>query len=166
MLSCTKSIDFNQAKDLEVTSELEASFIHFNEPPSRFLANGVEVSMSQDFVDIEFFRSKFIVDNLERVELVFETKNTINREFEFTVDFIDITNNIVHSFTVQENASADHTDSVSTYIEVFENNDLLVLKQTARVAYTLRLLDGIPIDTNTLGRVECKSYAAFQINLL
>ncbi|WP_147678227.1 hypothetical protein [Algibacter pacificus] len=166
IFSCTKSIDFNQVEDLEVTPEFEASFIHFNEPASRFLANGVEVSTSQDFIDIEFFRYQFTSNHLKRVELVFETQNTINRAFAFTIDFIDITNTVVHSFTVQENASADHTDTVSTYTEVFENEDLLALKQTVRIAYTLRLRNGTPIDTDSLGRVACKSYAAFQINLV
>jgi len=164
--ACTEPIDFNQVEDLVVTPELEASFIHFNEPATRFLANGVEVSRAQDFVDIEFFRYQFTTDNLERVELIFETQNTINRDFAFTIDFININNTVQHSFTVQENASTDQTDTVSTYTEVFENSNLLALKQTVRIAYTLRLLAGTPIDSNTFGRVECKSYAAFQINLV
>lgn len=166
MISCTEPIDFNQVEDLQVAPEFEVGFIHFNEPASRFLANGVEVSRSQDFVDIDFFKYQFTADNLERVELVFETQNTINRAIAFTIDFIDSTNTVQHSFTIQENASLDNTDTVSTYTEVFENNTLLALKQTVRIAYTLRLLNGVPIETTTLGRVECKSYAAFQINLV
>jgi len=166
MLSCTKPIDFNQAEDLVLAPEFEASFIYFNEPASRFLANGVEVSQSQDFVDIDFFRYQFTTDNLQRVALVFETQNTINRAFAFNVDFIDIENVIQHSFTVFENASIDNTDTVSTYTEVFENEELLALKQTVRIAYTLQLLKGTPIETTSLGHIECKSYAEFKINLV
>jgi len=52
MLSCTKPIDFSQVEDLVVSPELEASFVYFNEPASRFLALGAEVFLVQYFLGV------------------------------------------------------------------------------------------------------------------
>ena len=58
LASCTKAIDFSQAEDLEITPILESSLLFFNEPVNRFLNNGNENTVIQDFVLVEVFNEE------------------------------------------------------------------------------------------------------------
>lgn len=164
-ISCTEDIDFDQAEDLVLTPALEASLIYFDEPANRFFDDGTGVNTIQDFVSVEFFNDEFIVDNLVKAEFVFETKNTINRAFELQVDFLDQSNNVQHTIVVNEDAAPDNTDTTTIFTEVFEGSSLAALKRSVAIVFTLRLLPGEPIDANTPGRIQYKSYAAFYINI-
>ncbi|WP_159019286.1 hypothetical protein [Algibacter sp. L3A6] len=164
-ISCTEAIDFDQADDIVLTPALEASLVYFDEPASRFVDNGSTILSIQDFISVAFFNDEFVVDNVEKAEFVFETQNTINRTFELQVDFLDQAGNLQHSLTVREDAAPDNTDTVTTYTEVFEGNSLSALKRTVAIVFTMRLLPGAPLDEDTVGRIQYKSYAAFYINL-
>ena len=164
-ISCTESIDLKQAKDLVLTPALEASLIYFDEPASQFSGSGTGVNTIQDFVSVEFFGDQFINDNLEKAEFFFDTKNTINRTFELQVDFLDSSGISQHTLTITEDAAPDNTDTTTTYIEVFEDDDLVALKNTTIIVFTLRLLAGEAIKEDTLGRIMCNSYVAFYMNI-
>lgn len=164
-VSCTEPIDFDQAEDLVLTPEFDATLIDFNQSASGFIVDEKEVSVVQDIVGIEIFSNKYVVDNLDAATLVFETQNTINRAFELTVEFLDRSNTVQHRFTVEENAAVDGTDAVSVYTEVFEGNILLALKRSVSIVYTLKMLSGPPITASTTGAVIYKSFATFKINI-
>ncbi|MDN3666186.1 hypothetical protein ACFFU1_11715 [Algibacter miyuki] len=165
LFACTEEIDFDQAEDLVIKPVVSASLAYFDEPATQFFVAGTEVTSVQDFVSVEFFNNEFVVDNVEKAELVFETKNTINRTFELQIDFLDASGRVQHSFIVREDASGDNADEISTHTEVFENGTLNALKRTTQMVFTLRMLPGEPLTANTPGRVEYKSYAAFYLNL-
>jgi hypothetical protein len=164
-ISCTESIDLEQAKDLVLTPALEASLVHFDEPASQFAGTSTGVATIQDYVTVEFFRDEFINDNLEKAEFFFETQNTINRSFELQIDFLDSLGVSQHTITITEDAAPDNTDTITTNVEVFEDDDLEVLKSTKILVFTLRLLAGEAIDEETLGRIMCQSYVAFYMNI-
>jgi len=155
----------SQAKDLVLTPALEASLIYFDEPASRFAGSGTGVNTIQDFLTVEFFGDQFINDNLEKAEFFFETQNTINRSFELQIDFLDNSGISQHTITIVEDAAPDNTDTITTNVEVFEDDDLEALKSTRILVFTLRLLPGEAINEDSLGRIMCKSYAAFYMNI-
>ena len=158
-LSCTEPIDFDQAKDLELIPIVESSLIFFDEPANRFLQNGIPITTIQDFVEVQFFNTSFIVENLVKAEFVFETSNSINRAFQVQVDFLNQSDQIQHTFSFQATASANNTTLVSSFTEVFEGNSILALKNTSKLVFTINLLPGTPINQNTTGRINVKSKA-------
>ena len=165
LASCTKAIDFSQVEDLEITPILESSLIFFNEPVNRFLNNGNEITLIQDFVLVEVFNEEIIVDQLIKVEFVFETKNSINRAFELQVDFFDESEQLQHTFTLQQEASINNIEIESSFIEVFENATLDALKRSSVILFTLRMLPGEQIDQNSSGRIDFKSKSVFYFNI-
>lgn len=164
-ISCTEPVDFNQVNDFEISPVIESSLIFLDEPANRFSDNDTELIIIQDFVQVDFFNNNFIVDNLIRAEFVFETTNSINRTFQVQVDFLDSNNQIQHTLTFFTAASANNTNVVSNYTEVFQDNTLAALKNTTRLVFTLNLLPGTPINQNTTGRISVKSKAVFYFNI-
>jgi hypothetical protein len=164
-VSCTKEVDFNQANDIQLTPVFESSLVYIDEPASRFLINGSEITLLQDSVNIDFFNDQFVVDYLEKAEFLFQTTNTINRGFQVQVDMMDDFNQLQHTFTFSSSASPDNSDVVTEHVEVFEGNSLTALKNTTKMVFTLTILPGEKIDENTIGRIELKSKGAFYLNV-
>ena len=106
-----------------------------------------------------------IVENLIKAEFVFETTNSISRAFQVRVDFLDDTNQIQHTFTFFTTASTNNTNVVSNYTEVFQDNALNALKNTSILVFSLKMLPGVPINQNTIGRISVKSKAVFYFNI-
>lgn len=165
VLACTEDIDFDQARDFEINPVIESSLVFFNENANEFLINGNEISAFQDFVIVDIFNDQFIIDNLVKTEFKFETVNSINRDFELQVDFLDNNSQLQHTFTFLQEASTNNNDVFSSYTETFEDDTLEALKRTSVLIFTLRILPGQTINENSLGRIELKSLAAFYFNI-
>lgn len=162
LFACTKSVDFNQINDLEITPAIESSLIFFEEPANRFLDNGNEILIIQDFIIVSLFDNDFIIDNLVKTDFVFETENTINREFDLQIDFFDNSLQSQHSFSITQGPLSN-----LNYTEVFEDDTLDALKNTATIVFTLRLSPGSPsITQSTPGRIKLKSKAVFYFNII
>jgi hypothetical protein len=157
--SCTKAVDFDQINDFEISPVFESSIVFFNSDVNSFIENGVEVSLIRDFVEIDIFNSSTINDNLTKVDLVFETENSLPRDFLFVVDFLDENRsnlNISYSF---------ETTEASPHIKTFEGIDLEILKNTSILSFTLTMLDGTPINSTTVGSISLKSKGVFYFNI-
>ena len=164
IFSCVKDIDFDQAKDFEITPVIESSLIFFDEPADRFLDNENEITVIQDFLIVDFFNDEFIVDNLVKAEFKFETINSTNRAFELQIDLFDETE-LQHTFTLEQEASSNNNEIFSSYVETFEGNTLDALKRTTMLVFTLRVDASSPINDSTLGRIQLKSLATFYFEI-
>lgn len=165
LASCTKPVDFNQVNDLQLNPVFESSLVYINEPANRFLVNETEVTVLQDSVNIDFFNDQFIIDNLVRADLLFQTINSIPRGFQVRVDMMDNSNQILHTFSFSTGASPDNSDLVTEHTEVFQGSSMVALKNTTKMMFTLTLLPGPAIDANTLGRIILKSKGTFYLNV-
>tara|TARA_R110001583_G_scaffold169740_1_gene322565 strand:- start:699 stop:1247 length:549 start_codon:yes stop_codon:yes gene_type:complete len=160
--ACTKDVDFNQINDLELNPVIESSLIFFDEPANRFLENQNEVLITQDFIIVDIFNDEFIVDNLVKVDLVFETENSINRRFDLQIDFFDNSGQLQHSFSITQEPLSNNN-----YTAVFEDDTLDALKNTTEIVFTLRLSPGNPpINETTPGTIKLKSKAVFYFNII
>jgi hypothetical protein len=164
-VSCTKAVDFSQADDLEITPTLESSLIFFNEAANGLLNSGNEITKIQDFIIVDLFNNEFIVDNLVKTDLIFETENTINRGFELQVDFFNELQQLQHTFTLRQDASINNNKIESSFVKVFEDATLDALKSTTIIVFKLRMLPGEQIDQNSSGRIDFKSKAVFYFNI-
>ena len=163
--SCTKNVDFNQVNNIQLTPVMESSLVYIDEPASRFLVNGSEITVLQDSVNIDFFNDQFVVDYLEKAEFLFQTTNSINRGFQVQVDMMDNFNQLQHTFSFSSSASPDNSDVVTEHVEVFEGNALTALKNTTKLLFTLTILPGETIDESTIGSIKLKSKGTFYLNI-
>ncbi len=160
-ISCTKEIDFEQAKNLEITPIAEISLAFINAEANQFLISGNEITGTiSDFIDIDIFKETLINDNLTRVDLVFETENNLPRNFEFSIGFIDESLSEFETFSFQ-------TTEASPHIITFEGEDLEMLKTTSRLSYSIEIItgEGTPITSDTVGGVSLKSKGVFYFNI-
>ena len=164
-LSCSKPVDFDQINDFEINPVVESSLIYLDEPATSFLESGEQIVIIRDYIQIDLFQNDFILENLEKAELVFEITNSINRDFSVTVDFIDSNSQRQHAFTIFVAASSNNAKVVSNYTEVFEDVSLEALKSTSVLVFTLNMLPGAAINENTLGSISLKSKAVFYLNI-
>ncbi|MBD0830709.1 hypothetical protein [Aestuariibaculum sediminum] len=159
--ACTKDVDFDQINDFEINPVFETSFIYLDEPASRFLDNGQEVTFTQDFILVNFFEDEVLNDEVIRIDLNFELNNTISRNFNIQLDFVDQLGQVQHTFVINQPAN-----SVNSFTETFENSTLDALKNSYQIYFTLQLPpSNNTINQNTPGRIQLQSFAKvyFQI---
>ncbi len=95
-LSCVKDVDFGQLDNAVLTPVLEADFIYSefdsqdfnldNLPPNTDF--DVPPESLRDTVNYDLVGTDFAVDNLERVELTIEVRNTLERAFTLQFQFL------------------------------------------------------------------------------
>ncbi|WP_248722176.1 hypothetical protein [Seonamhaeicola sp. ML3] len=157
-IACTKDIDFEQAKNIEISPTIESSIIFFEAQAPGFIENGVEVPVTGDFIEVDVFNSSFINDNLTKVDLVFETENSLPRDFHFDLNFVSESGDILDNFSFLTSESSTHT-------KTFEGDALDVLKNTSILAFTLTMLPGDAINISTTGSIGLKSRGVFYFNI-
>jgi len=166
IFSCTKEIDFNQINDVSLKPVVALNLIFFNALASDFFIDRIEQSTIKDTVVIDLFNRGFIIDNLVKAELVFETTNSIDKSFNIKVDFLDTSNRLKHTFTLTAPASPLNTDIITSHIEVFENTSLDALKVSNKIELTLQALSGgMPLNNDTPGVITLKSKGVFFLNI-
>jgi len=172
-MSCTEDVDFNQVDDFELNPVVESSLIHFDESVTGFFDDSVDDYIDfgeeipiEDFIIVDYFRNGFIVDNLVKVELVFETQNTIHRDFELQMVFNDANEVPQHTFTIVEDASLTGSDdTLSTHIETFEGATLDAFKRSVALRFILTMLPGVPLNPDSEDRISLKSKAVLYFNI-
>jgi len=94
LLSCVKDIDFDQAGDVTLAPVFELDFIFAdidtNELTDTPINPGTTIPniVVRDTINYDLL-GDFTIDNLERIELLFEFSNTIPRDFTFTLGFLN-----------------------------------------------------------------------------
>lgn len=162
--ACTKEVDFNQIDELELNPIVESSIIYFDSPASQFYNNG-EITVSQDFVLIDIFNNKLTVDYLTKAEFTFESTNSIDREFQLQIDFVDVNDTTQYSVTLLAPQSPNNTDIVTEQVVVFEGNSLQALKSAVKIVFTITLQSGSPINENSIGNIQLKSKGLFYFTI-
>tara|TARA_R110000868_G_scaffold3388_11_gene21939 strand:+ start:2046 stop:2606 length:561 start_codon:yes stop_codon:yes gene_type:complete len=164
-ISCTKEMDFKQVNDIQLSPVFESSLVYIKEPASRYLVGGTEIPTLQDSINIDFFKDDFIVEHLIKTEFLFQITNSINRAFQVQVDMLDDANQLQHTFSFSSTASPSNNDVVTEYLEVFEGDLLVALKNTTKLIFTVFILPGEPINQNTPGIIILKSKGTFYLNI-
>ncbi|WP_406684804.1 hypothetical protein N1F78_03530 [Seonamhaeicola sp. MEBiC1930] len=158
IISCTKEVDFNQISDIEISPVVESSLIFFTASANDFIQNNQEVSLSPDFIEVDVFNNSFVNDNVNKVDLVFETENTLPRDFSFSIDFFSENGQFLENFTFL-------TTEASPHVITFEDTNLRLIKNTSVLLFSLTMLNGDLLSDTTEGRIALKSKAVFYFNI-
>jgi len=153
LLSCVKDVDFGQVGDVTLAPVLELDFIFAeidtNELTDTPINPGTTIPniTVTDTVNYDLL-GDFTVDNLERVELLFEFSNTIPRDFTFTLGFLNDAEQRIgptYNFIVQS-GNGPNEEPVSTLIT--ENLDAGLINS---LSATQKLVTAIEVQNINLG---------------
>ncbi|WP_282041140.1 hypothetical protein [Winogradskyella flava] len=167
--SCIKDVDFDQAEDVVLTPVITSSVLFTEVEASRFSENGMELETVRDSVaNIEIFTDQFVIDNLVKVELVFEVSNSINRTFGLQIEFLNEADELQNEFSFDALPSSSGNDVIIEYTEVFEDESLEALKTSTQMVIILTLYpstDGTFLNEDSAGKVGLKSKGVFYFNI-
>jgi hypothetical protein len=154
--SCASDLDYDQVNSLKLEPVFVSNLAYFDIPANDFVTNGVEQSVIFDAPVLDVFSDKFFTQRLKKVELFFEMENTISRAYSVDLVFLDKNYQRVYAinFTVP---SYTGVENIETKTETFENAQLDLLKRTTRIAFTLTMSPGAPLDEKSSGRLKLRS---------
>lgn len=154
--SCASDLDYDQANNIKLEPVFIANLAYFDVPANEFVTNGVEQPVIFDVPTVDIFNDAFFRKSLKKVEFFFEMENTINRTYVVDLVFLDRTNQVVHTtnFTFPAYTGLENK---GTKTEIFENTQLDLLKRTTKIAFTLKMLPGAPLNENSSGRLILRS---------
>ena len=154
--SCASDLDYNQVNDIKLEPVIISNLAYFDVQANQFVTGGVEQNVIFYVSTIDIFNEKFFTDKLNKVELFFEIKNTINRGYRIDLVFLDRNNQPVHSTNFSVPAYSG-VENIVTKTETFQNTQLNLLKRTTKIAFTLQMLPGAPLTENSSGSLKLRS---------
>ena len=167
--SCVKDTDFDQTDSLVLTPIVEVNLVEIQEPADTFLDDfGVEVLNISDLIVFDVFSSDFVDENLLKAELVYEVTNTLNKAFEFKMEFYDLSKTLQHTISFNIENSPTNKPLVSEHTEVFDTSSLEALKQSSTLDITITLMSsptGSVLTTASKGMIALKSKGVFYLQL-
>nr|WP_315152658.1 hypothetical protein [uncultured Flavobacterium sp.] len=154
--SCSSDLDFDQVNDFNVQPTFIGNLAYMNIKASDFISNGTETPIFSYTSDVDVLGEPFIEENLVKTELYFRIKNTINRAYAFNVTFLN--NNGAPIYNIRMDVPAySGTETIVEKTETFTAANIDILKNTAKMVFSVRMFSGPPITAATPGRVELSS---------
>lgn len=157
-LSCSSNLDFNQVNNLKLEPVVIANFASFDVPANQFVSNGIEQTQAGIVSNFDVFRDSFFNKSLTRTDLFFEINNTINRAYKINLYFLNANNSPLYTINFDVPAYTG-VENLVTKTEIFENNNLVLLKSTTKIAFTITMLTGPPLSGSSLGSLKLRSSA-------
>ncbi|HSD06452.1 hypothetical protein [Flavobacterium sp.] len=164
LFSCSSDLDYEQADDFNIQPVFITNLAYVNGPATNFLYNGVEVPFVSIVSEVDFLTTEFVKDDLVKAEMYFKVKNTIARGFALRVVFYD--ENDTPLYTLPLNIGESHgTEIVVEHTEIFTAAKVDIIKNTAKMGFSVTMLPGTPITPTTPGRVELSSSLTAYFNV-
>lgn len=162
--SCSSDLDFNQASDLKLTPIIIGNFATFEVKATQFVSSGVEESLAvgqSHFAIVDYLDTT--EKNVTRADFLFEFTNTINRDYLVTVRFFDSNDAQVYSIEVPVSRYSGTATPVEK-TEIFENNNLALLRTSYKITFDVLMLPGIPLTDTSTGSLKMRSSSTIYIN--
>lgn len=170
MASCVKDLDFDQSEDIVLTPIVELDFIFSKFDTNQFVDPSIDPAITvpevevDDTLNYDLLGSSFAVDNLERIELSFEFRNTIERDFVFEFGFLnEADQRIGPFFTLTANAGRGEgtTPVVTAETIVLDNATIRTLAPTKRLFSIIRVQN---VNSGLRGILDVRSKGTYFIN--
>ncbi|KAA1245699.1 hypothetical protein [Aquimarina sp. RZ0] len=173
--SCVKDLDFDQIEEVVLTPVFELDFIFSEFDMNDFVPDGLPTDTEfdvpreqlRDTVNYDLVGSDFAVDNLDRIELTFEVRNTIQREFTIQFQFLtDADQPIGELYTIPIQAGlGEGTAPVISFSVpnpiVLDNATLNELSQAQKIATEVIIPT---LNTDLRGVLHIRSKASYFVN--
>lgn len=160
--SCASDLDLDQVNDLKLEPVVVANLAYFNIEAKDFASSGSGETVLSKETTSDIFNDSFFRRRIKRVDILFELENTIDREYELDLSFLDINGTIIHNTKINVQPYTGIENKVAK-TEVFEGPNLELLKRTTTIAFSLRMLPGTPLTSSSLGALKFRSGATAYI---
>ncbi|UNZ00393.1 hypothetical protein MQE36_08645 [Zhouia spongiae] len=165
LVSCVKDVDFDQVDNIRLTPVFEGSFVYFDIEANQFVENGQEMISAGDLVKMDAVSESFSVNNLVRADFHFQFTNTISRNFEITLNFLDKNQEVLRALSYDIPASSGADVEVKDTV-IFSGDSIGQLTSTVLLGMEIVLVDGTPGLTETSeGSVSMNSFVTIYLQV-
>tara|TARA_B110000967_G_scaffold192894_1_gene219912 strand:+ start:113 stop:685 length:573 start_codon:yes stop_codon:yes gene_type:complete len=152
--SCVKGVDFEQSTPVVITPIVEVGLAYINLIVPDFLNPlGGEISLVTDSFFLEELSEDFLNDYLVRADFNIEVINSLNKDFEIQIDFLDSSNSLQHSFILYIDNSPSNSPITSKHSEVFVDSKLEALKASNKLDIKISMLSNPTASVLTSGSI-------------
>lgn len=174
-VSCVEQLDFEQLEDVVLTPVFEADFIYSEFDIEEYIpeelppntAFSIPPEVLRDTVNYDLVGTDFAVNNLDRVELKIEVRNTIERAFLIRFQFLTENEQPIgqlYSIPVQE-GMGQGTQPVISFSDpdpiVLDNTTLNQLSSAQKIATEIIVPT---LNTDLRGVLHIRSKASYYVN--
>ena len=122
--SCASDLDLDQVNDLKLEPVVVANLAYFNIEAKDFVSSGTgELELIEETTS-DIFNDSFFRRRIKRVDILFELENTIDREYELDLSFLDINGTIIHNTKINVQPYTGIENKVAK-TEVFQDATLI-----------------------------------------
>ncbi|MDP5093049.1 MAG: hypothetical protein NWQ17_07045 [Polaribacter sp.] len=156
-ISCAESLDFNQIDDYVNKPIFTAALTYFTVVPADFFdsTGTIQQNSISETTNFDALNSRFVKENLVKLDLDVAIKNEFNRQVTIRVEFLNNNNVTVYAFTpiiIQRNTLN------FKYLEEIEIASNSAILNTIKVKITAELENtGIQLNLNDPSEFEFKS---------
>jgi hypothetical protein len=154
--SCSSDLDFEQVNDFSTQPVFTANLAYFDGKASYFESAGGGLQTYPYIAKVDFFDTSFIKDNLIQADFYCRIKNTIAREYDFNITFLDVNNTPIRNINMPLRAY-NGTEILEEKKVVFTAVDIDILKNTKKMIFSITILPGTPLTATSPGRIEMSS---------
>ncbi len=173
--SCVKELDFEQLDEVVLTPVFEADFIYSEFDVEDFIPQGtppnteftVPSEILRDTINYDLVGTDFAIDNLDRVELTIEIRNTIERSFTLQFQFLTDSEQPIgqlYSIPVQA-GSGEGTEPVVSFSDpnpiILDNATLNQLVSAQKIATEIIVPT---LNSDLRGVLYIRSKASYYVN--
>ena len=109
--------------------------------------------MVTDSFFLEELSEDFLNDYLVRADFNIEVINSLNKDFEIQIDFLDSSNSLQHSFILYIDNSPSNSPITSKHSEVFVDSKLEALKASNKLDIKISMLSNPTASVLTSGSI-------------
>jgi hypothetical protein len=160
--ACVENLDFNQI-EYSATPVYHSPLVFFDLNQNNFIdpTTNTEIATVIDVTDFTYLETSVFRDNLERVELAIEVNNQFDRDFMFTMEFLDENNNLVYSIGNFTATANQLTVPTINPIVIANNQNFL---QTRKIRITIDMGSSTtPLSPNVIQNISFKSSGTYYV---
>lgn len=177
-------MDFDQAKDFEVTPTFDASLIYFdfpavetgsrvmnvidlpNDTPLEVLddpqyAGELESVEFTDTTSVGVFTESFFSDHLTEADVFYFFTNTTTLDYNAVVYFLTDNDQVVYEVSFEVGAGSVENPAEVNFIDNFTNQELANILNTTKMAVSLEVLNSPELANNSEGILNFNSSGTF-----
>lgn len=142
--SCVKDIDLDQAGDISLQPEIQASLLIFEVDQRDFIdpVTKMQRLIIRDTVRLEFLDDDYIQNDLEKVEFSFKYRNTFPQSFSNRILFLSENNGLQHEVNFDTAPGSSGNPEVSEIIEIIGPDRIQVIKRSIKMVVEIGVNPG------------------------
>ena len=133
--SCVKDVDFDQAGDISLQPDIQASLLIFEVDQRDFIDPDTNLQrlIIRDTVRLEFLDDDYIQKDLEQVEFKFKFRNTFPQTFSNRIQFLSENNGLQHEVNFDTDPGTQGNPVVSEKVEIIGPDRIQVIKRSIKM---------------------------------